>query len=120
MRIHEVAARTGLSIHAIRFYEQSGVLDENLISRSKANYREYDQGILENLRVVKFSQKAGFTIHEIADMMQKFNIDTVPTTHKIAALEAKLAQVTQRAQEIDQVKQLIVDKLNTLRKPATR
>jgi len=116
MRIHEVAVKTGLSIHAIRFYERSGVLDERLISRSKSNYREYDEGILENINVLKFSQKAGFTISEIAEMIHEFNENAVSPASKIAALEGKLQQVTLRIQEIEEVRSLIVGKLDTLRK----
>ena len=49
MKIQEVAERTHLGIHTLRYYEQIGLLPE--ASRSPAGYRMYDHGTLDRLAV---------------------------------------------------------------------
>jgi len=66
--IGTLAELAGLNIQTIRFYENIGLLPEP--SRSKSQYRLYDEEYLENINFIKNSQELGFTLEEIKDLVQ--------------------------------------------------
>ena len=53
LRINEVAAETGLTTRAIRYYEEIGLLEP--AARSDGDYRLYDASDLERLRFIRSS-----------------------------------------------------------------
>ena len=60
LRIQEVAAETGLTTRAIRYYEEIGLLEP--AARSDGAYRLYDASDLERLRFIKsLRDDAGFS-----------------------------------------------------------
>jgi DNA-binding transcriptional MerR regulator len=66
--IGTLAELAGLNIQTIRFYENIGLLPEP--SRSKSQYRLYDEEYLENINFIKNSQELGFSLEEIKDLVQ--------------------------------------------------
>lgn len=66
--IGKLAELAGLNIQTIRFYENMGLLPEP--SRSKSQYRVYEDEYLENINFIKNSQELGFTLEEIKDLVQ--------------------------------------------------
>jgi MerR family mercuric resistance operon transcriptional regulator len=68
MRIGELSQRTGLNIQTIRFYERKRVLREP--ARTPSGYRLYESADLERLLFIKQSQKLGFTLREIRQMVE--------------------------------------------------
>lgn len=69
LRIHEVAAETGLTARSIRYYEQLGLLKP--AARSEGSYRLYDADDLERLRFIAgLRNDAGFSLAEIGQMLE--------------------------------------------------
>lgn len=69
LRIHEVAAETGLTPRSIRYYEQLGLLKP--AARSEGSYRLYDADDLERLRFIAgLRNDAGFSLAEIGQMLE--------------------------------------------------
>ena len=66
--IGEVAARTGLSVSAIRFYEERGLVDS---IRSLGGQRRYLRAEIRRLSFILIAQQLGLTIAEIADLLAK-------------------------------------------------
>ena len=70
MLINELSKRTGISAHTIRFYEKSGLIkgkrDENVKSN---NYFHYDEETVEKLDLIRDAKAIGFTISEIAQLI---------------------------------------------------
>ncbi len=62
MRIRDVEQRTGLSRKTIRFYEAKGLLS---VDRSDNSYREYDEGVVEQLKLIAVLRKAGISLADI-------------------------------------------------------
>lgn len=75
MRIGELAARVGVNIQTLRFYEREGLL--RLPPRTAKGYRVYSGTDLERLRFIRLCQEAGFTIADIRDVLE--------THHSLAA-----------------------------------
>ena len=69
LRIQEVAAETGLTTRAIRYYEELGLLAP--AARSEGAYRLYDADDLERLRFIKgLRDDAGFSLAEIGQLLE--------------------------------------------------
>jgi MerR family transcriptional regulator, repressor of the yfmOP operon len=69
LRIQEVAAETGLTTRAIRYYEEMGLLEP--AARSEGSYRLYDASDLERLRYIKeLRDEAGFSLSAIGQLLE--------------------------------------------------
>lgn len=63
MRIGEVAARAGVNVQTLRFYERRGLLKRPV--RLSSGYRSYDDDAVKVVRFIKRTQEFGFTLTEI-------------------------------------------------------
>jgi DNA-binding transcriptional MerR regulator len=69
LKIQEVAAETGLTSRAIRYYEEVGLLEP--AARSGGAYRLYDASDLERLRYIKeLRDDAGFSLAQIGQLLE--------------------------------------------------
>jgi DNA-binding transcriptional MerR regulator len=69
LRIQEVAAETGLTTRAIRYYEEIGLLEP--AARSEGDYRLFDASDLERLRFIKeLRDDAGFSLAQIGQLLE--------------------------------------------------
>lgn len=69
LRIHEVAAETGLTTRAIRYYEEMGLLEP--AARSDGAYRLFDPSDLERLRFIRsLRDDAGFSLAQISQLLE--------------------------------------------------
>ncbi len=98
MRIGELAARTGLTVKTLRFYEQVGVLPEP--ARRPSGYRDYDAAALARLRFVKAAQAAGLTLAEIGQVIAAREHGGPPCRHVTALLDAHAADLDRRIAEL--------------------
>lgn len=67
MRSGEVAAAAGVHPETLRYYERRGLLEEP--ARSGAGNRLYPAETVGRVRFIKSAQKLGFTLAEIADLL---------------------------------------------------
>jgi DNA-binding transcriptional MerR regulator len=69
LRIQEVAAETGLTTRAIRYYEELGLLEP--AARSGGAYRLYDASDLDRLRFIRgLRDDAGFSLAQIRQLLE--------------------------------------------------
>src|SRR5829696_10062286 len=69
LRINQVAAETGLTTRAIRYYEEIGLLEP--AARSEGDYRLYDASDLERLRFIRsLRDDAGFSLAQISQLLE--------------------------------------------------
>ena len=69
LRINEVAAETGLTTRAIRYYEELGLLEP--AARSDGAYRLYDQSDLARLQFIRsLRDDAGFSLAQIGQLLE--------------------------------------------------
>lgn len=69
MRIGEIAAKTGLSISNIRFYEKKGLIGPNREGESK--YRNYTDSDLERLNLIILYRKMDISVEVIGKILEK-------------------------------------------------
>ncbi|MBO0782993.1 MAG: MerR family transcriptional regulator [Ktedonobacteraceae bacterium] len=67
LTIQEVASRTGLSAHTIRYYEKSGVLPR--VQRTESGIRQFTETDLASLRFISDYKQAGMPLEEIKEII---------------------------------------------------
>ena len=65
--IHEVCARTGLTAHTLRYYEQEKLLPN--VSRSAGGFRQYSEEDMEALGMICCLKNTGMSLQDIARFM---------------------------------------------------
>ncbi len=65
--IGQLAARSGVGVETIRFYERKGIITQP--ARPANGYRKYDDQIAERIRFVQQAQELGFTLKEIKQLL---------------------------------------------------
>lgn len=68
MRIGDVAARTGVTVEALRYYEKRGLVRP--IARRSSGYREYGADSVRVVRFIKRAQALGFSLTEVEDLVR--------------------------------------------------
>jgi DNA-binding transcriptional MerR regulator len=68
LRSGQVAAAAGVNVETLRYYERRGLLAEP--ARSPGGHRLYPAGSVTVLRVIKAAQRLGFTLDEVADLLE--------------------------------------------------
>jgi DNA-binding transcriptional MerR regulator len=68
MRSAQVARAAGVNQQTLRYYERRGLLAEP--DRSSGGHRLYPPEAVTVLRVIKAAQRLGFSLDEVADLLQ--------------------------------------------------
>lgn len=76
LSIGEVAARAGVSVPTLRFYETRGLLTS---TRTSSNQRRYPRHVLRRLAFIAAAQHVGLTLGEIGDALSHLPTDRPPT-----------------------------------------
>lgn len=67
MRVQELAARAGVSGHAVRYYDRLGLLKP---ARDPENrYRRFDEAAVRRLRFIRRAQSLGFSLSEVKEIL---------------------------------------------------
>jgi MerR family transcriptional regulator, copper efflux regulator len=76
MKIQELAEKTSLTAHTIRFYEKEGLLDSRHIRREENNYRNYSDEAIERLKLVKKFKAVGCSLAELKEILKDHDTNT--------------------------------------------
>lgn len=68
LRASQVADAAGVNRETLRYYERRGLLAPP--DRSPGGHRMYDERAVATLRVIKAAQRLGFTLDEVADLIE--------------------------------------------------
>jgi DNA-binding transcriptional MerR regulator len=66
-RIGDVAAQTGVTVEALRYYERRGLLRP--IGRRTGGYREFPADAVHVVRFIKRAQSLGFSLGEVEELV---------------------------------------------------
>lgn len=89
LTIGALAKAAGVNVETIRFYQRKGLLPEP--AKPLGGIRRYGSGEVRHLRFVKTAQKLGFSLTEIAELLQ---LDRDTDCHAVRTIaEQKLADV---------------------------
>lgn len=109
LRSGQVAEAAGVNLQTLRYYERRGLLAEP--HRSIGGHRLYPPHAVTILRVIKTAQRLGFTLEEIADL-----IDAATHRHHggldrslMDRARAKLAEVDRKIADLAIIRERLQD-----------
>ena len=91
MKIGELAAATGTSTDALRYYEKQGLLDTP--ARNGNGYRRYGDSDIARVRFVRAAQALGFSLSEIGVAIGRQRAGRLGRTEIERQLQRKIAEI---------------------------
>jgi MerR family redox-sensitive transcriptional activator SoxR len=76
LTVSDIAARSGFSPSALRFYERAGLIHA---SRTAGNQRRYERGVLRRLAFIRAARNVGLTLDEVAAALATLPDSGTPT-----------------------------------------
>jgi MerR family mercuric resistance operon transcriptional regulator len=107
--ISKLAQAVGVNVETIRFYQRRGLLAEP--AKPLGGIRHYGEAEVARVLFVKAAQRIGFTLDEIAQLLQLD--DGAQCSEARAIAELKLADVRKRLQDLQRIEAalaLLVDR----------
>ncbi len=104
MTIGALAARTGVGVETIRYYERIGVLPRaprGGSAQAHAGYRRYDEAAAERLAFVRRARDLGFSLDEVRELLSLADEPDRPCAEVDALARTHLARVEERIAQLD-------------------
>lgn len=92
LQIGDVAARAGVSVDTVRYYERERLLPS--LGRSRGGFRLFGPDAVDRIRFIKQAQELGFALHEIRTMLRADGSAECRHVHDL--LKEKLDEVDER------------------------
>lgn len=109
-RIGELAAAAGVPTSTVRYYERRRLLPPD--ARSSARYRLYGQAAIERLRFIRLAQSTGFTLDDIAVLLDARDERAPMRSEVQALLTSRLDAVQRRLSELREVERALKQAVN--------
>ena len=111
MRTSEVAARAGVNVQTLRYYERRGLLE--MPPRSASGYRAYPGDAVGAVRFIKRAQDHGFSLDGIAEPLPL--ADGGPADREAARQLAltKMAKVAEKIADLQRMERSLADLVAT-------
>ncbi|HKS61984.1 MAG TPA: MerR family transcriptional regulator, partial [Xanthobacteraceae bacterium] len=96
--IGDLAERAGVPTATIRYYESIGLLKR--APRASSGYRRYSEQTVEELRFIKKAQALGFSLDEVAEILQLSRAGKKPCAQVLSLGHEHLAAVDERIRQL--------------------
>jgi DNA-binding transcriptional MerR regulator len=106
MRTSQVAEAVGVNVQTLRYYERRGIIAEPV--RSLGGHRLYPEETVTTLRIIKVAQRLGFTLDEVAELLEAGKHHHGAGAGLLARTEAKIAEVDQKIADLNVIRASLV------------
>ncbi|AOE61462.1 redox-sensitive transcriptional activator SoxR [Pseudomonas corrugata] len=89
LTVGQVAARSGVAVTALHFYEAKGLIKS---TRNQGNQRRYPRGVLRRVALIKVAQRLGIPLAEIGEALKTLPDNRAPTAADWQVLSAQWSQ----------------------------
>jgi len=103
LTISQMAREAGVNVETIRFYQRRGLLAEP--DRPLGGIRRYGQVDVARVLFIKAAQRIGFTLDEVAQLLQLD--DGTQCSDARAIAERKLADVRRRLADLQRIEDVL-------------
>jgi MerR family redox-sensitive transcriptional activator SoxR len=76
LTVGQLAARSGVSISALHFYERKGLISSE---RTAGNQRRYRRDVLRRVALIRIAQRVGIPLTEVAEALDELPDSRTPT-----------------------------------------
>jgi DNA-binding transcriptional MerR regulator len=106
LRSGQVAEAAGVNLQTLRYYERRGLLHEP--GRTLGGHRLYPPEAITVLRVIKAAQRLGFTLDEVAELLELSPLRACRRPDGLhARAQVKLAEVDAKLTELTMVRDVL-------------
>ena len=99
--ISQTAEACGLTVKAVRYYADIGLLKE--ATRSEAGYRLYDDDSIETLTFVRRARDFGFSIPQCRELLELFHAPDRTSSQVKSLAQSHLERLEKQRQELSQL-----------------
>ena len=117
MRISELAQRTGVSVHALRYYERLGLLQP---ARTAGGYRDYAESSRREVVFIAMSRRIGFSLKAIAGHLPAYRSGRLAFDDMVLAMRQRLDEIDRDMATLAQQRRQVVDHIRWLREQKAR
>ncbi|WP_454876164.1 MerR family transcriptional regulator [Pseudomonas farris] len=117
MKIGELEARSGASRHALRYYEQIGLISP---LRQTNNYRVYTAQTLQDLDFIQRAQSMGFSLGEIGEILDAQRNKLIDCADGAKLIEKKMAEIKQKIANLQSIYRYLDEERATLEASAAK
>lgn len=109
LRISELARAGGVSVETVRFYQRKGLLSRPRgMGEAGVGIRHYGREDVQQLSFIKSAQAAGFTLKEIARLLELEGSDDRSEVRalawaRVAALDVEIATLTRARNALERL-----------------
>jgi MerR family transcriptional regulator, redox-sensitive transcriptional activator SoxR len=86
LTVGQLAARSGVAVSALRFYEEQGLISAR---RTAGNQRRYPRATLRRVAFIRASQRVGIPLSRIAEALAGLPANRTPTVDDWARVSAR-------------------------------
>lgn len=86
LTVGQVAARSGVAVTALHFYESKGLIKS---TRNPGNQRRYSRAVLRRVALIKVAQRLGIPLAEIGEALKNLPDNRAPTAADWQILSAQ-------------------------------
>ena len=98
MNIGQASRASGVTTKMIRYYDEIGLVRPS--ARTDANYREYDEREINELRFIRRARSLGFSMPEITQLLSLWRDRARPSREVKAIADKHLADLDARIAEM--------------------
>jgi MerR family mercuric resistance operon transcriptional regulator len=114
LTIGDVADAAGVGVETIRYYERRGLVPQP--GRSAGAYRRYGAGHVDRIRFIKRAQALGFSLEEVATLLELEDGTDRRSIRRIAA--ERLDETRRRIADLQRIERVLTHLLHDCEKHA--
>ena len=101
LTIGKLAARTGVSVETVRYYERRGLIKQ---PRAGRGFRTYPPETVQRLGFIRRAKELGFTLSEIADLLM-LRVNSKQSCSQVrSAAQAKIDEVDSKIADLQEMR----------------
>src|SRR5262249_9049879 len=109
MRIGEVAAKAGVNVQTIRFYERQGLLNQP--RRRPSGYRDYPPATARIITFIKRNQKLGFSLKEICQMLRAMRVGSPGSLNRRTDIQKRIRALDEQIRALQMTRDELASSL---------
>lgn len=109
--IGDVAAKAGVNVQTLRYYEKRGILGRP--QRTRSGYRTYPPETVRIIRFIKRAQELGFTLEEIEGLLRLRTMKGVDKRNVRDLAASKVREIQTKIRQLDAMAAALGQLVNT-------
>lgn len=113
MQISQLAAQTGVSVHALRHYEKLGMLQP---ARRASGYRDYTEAMRREVVFIAMSRRIGFSLKAIAEQLPAYRSGRLTFDDMLEAMQQRVADIDTQIVKLQTQRRAVVEHIAWMKK----